>query len=249
VSPAVASLEEFAAAVESFSRRGEPVRWAPGAKRRAEQSLRRHGLLLVGEVHGVAENPLVIERLIAELGIRTVALEWPRGLEAALGDLARLGTLRPRRAQPINRTSQEAIVAAAAWCGDGRVTAGHFAVLRRTRVNVVAIDEPVVPLEMNARDAAMATNVEQALSANPLPMLVVAGNRHTMLSRQEHYTPAGMRLAARRPDLCAVDIHYAHGRFWNLGPRIFGPSTPPGHPHVVVDRATEAVVLESLNED
>jgi hypothetical protein len=52
-----------------------------------------------------------------------------------------------------------------------------------------------------------------------------------------------MHLARERPDLCALDIRYARGLFWNGGPWTFERSAPPSGPHVAIPEATEAVVL------
>lgn len=244
MSPCVATLEEFAAAVESFPAAGAlEVGWSPGARQLAVRSLRRHRLCLVGEVHGVAENPLLVERLVAELGVDIVALEWPRGLELAVDDLSRLRAGPPEPGRPLHETSSDELAAGVAWSGDGRVTAGHFAVLRRTPARAVAVDEPVALAAAGARDTAMAANVEELLASARHGVLFVAGNLHTRLHTHAHYTPAGAHLAQGRPDLCALDVHYARGRFWNCGPRTFPPAAPPRVPHLHLARATEAVVL------
>jgi hypothetical protein len=243
VSPGVGSLEQFAAAIDAFPGCvGLSIVWSADARRSARRSLRRHGLCLLGEVHGVAENPLVIERLVADLGVEVVALEWPRGLERAIDDVARLGVdlHEPDR---MRECSHDELAMAAAWFGDGRVTAGHFAVLGRIPAEVVAVDEPVSSPARDARDAAMARNIGQLLRSGSRGVLFVAGNLHTRLSPHEHYHPAGAHLARDRPELCALDIHYARGRFWNGGPRTFPPSKSPTCPHLRLEEATEATVL------
>src|SRR4051812_47317822 len=108
----------------SSRRRQHPREW--GAPRRP-RSVRRHGLVLLGETHGVAETPLVIEALIGALGIRTVALEWPRGLEAAVGDLGRLGTGPAVPGRPLTASERGRLPFAAAWSGDGRPLRGAAA--------------------------------------------------------------------------------------------------------------------------
>ncbi len=107
------------------------MKWSAGARQSAQRSLSRHGLCLVGEVHGVAENPLVIERLVDELGVEVVALEWPRGLERAVKDLGLLASSPPELRWRIKTADEMARASEVAFAGDGRVTAGHFAVLRR----------------------------------------------------------------------------------------------------------------------
>ena len=67
-----------------FSRR-QPNSWwrtwnwqaEPSAVGAARQSLDDSGLLLLGEVHGVAENPLLIRALMQAFGLTSLALEWP----------------------------------------------------------------------------------------------------------------------------------------------------------------------------
>ena len=197
----------------------------------------------MGEVHGVAENPLIIADVVAELDIKVVALEWPRGLELALHDLARLAALPPKTGRDIGRYSLSELAAEAAWFGDGRVTAGHFAVLPRLAVEVVAVDEPLISPSRDARDRAMAANIEHVLRSGDRRVLFVAGNLHTRLRPHEHYRPAGSHLARHRPDLSTIDIHYAQGHFWNCGSCTFPISEPPDRPHLTLEEATEAVVL------
>ena len=186
--------------------------WSPGAVRLAEASLERHGLLLLGECHGVAENPLIVETVAAALQVDTIALEWPTAdVERLLDD-------------PL------------AVRGDGRVTAGHLALVRRTSCRVVGVDTAPGP----DRDAAMAL----AIAAERGYTLFVAGNVHTRLDGFRGRATAGSILAATRPGLCSLDIHYRTGAFWNLGPRTFATAEPaPAGPHVTLELATEAAVL------
>jgi hypothetical protein len=51
------------------------------------------GFLLLGEVHGVRENPLIIAALLREFGLTSLALEWPEGLAPVLRELAAAGPL------------------------------------------------------------------------------------------------------------------------------------------------------------
>ena len=50
----------------------------------AQRSLDDSGLLLLGEVHGVRENPLLIRELMQVLGLTSLALEWPEDLAPAI---------------------------------------------------------------------------------------------------------------------------------------------------------------------
>lgn len=242
MSPAVSSVAEFTRAADRCPCELPELRWSSGAREAAEASLRNHRLLLMGEIHGVAENPLIIERLVGELEIETVAVEWPPGLEAAYTDPAILACEPIPHGVRIDAIDPRALIGRVAWCGDGRFTAGHLALLRRLEVAVIGVDEPLWT-SADARDAAMAANVEAALQARPGRVLFVAGNMHTRLAPHEHYTPAGAHLRQGRPDLCALEIHYRQRAFWNLESRMLEPRDPPPRLHVVLERATEAVVL------
>ena len=52
----------------------------PPALAAARRSLDSAGLLLLGEVHRVRENPLLIRALMQALGLTSLALEWPEDL-------------------------------------------------------------------------------------------------------------------------------------------------------------------------
>ena len=206
-----AALDTFLAAADAFPT-GVEISWSEGAIAAAEASLQEHGLLLLGEFHGVAENPLIVEAVAGAFEVDALAFEWPAGDEQRLLE----DTL--------------------AWVGDGRVTAGHIAVLRRTRCRVTGVD-----LGLNEhRDEAMA----DAIARVPGRVLFVAGNVHTRLTPFHEAPTAGSILATTRPALCTLDVHYRSGRYWNFGPRSFAdPEPPPPGPHVTLAAATEATVL------
>src|SRR4051794_39420966 len=173
--PAVARPEWLAAA-ERYPDAPAALTWSPGAMRLAEASLERHRLLLLGECHGVAENPLIAETIAAALQVDTIALEWPGA--------------------DIDRVLEDPI----AWCGDGRVTAGHLALLRRTRCRVVGVD--------SGWGGDRAATRALGVAAERGSTLFVAGNVHTRLDGFRGRSTAGSILASTRPGLCSLDIHY-----------------------------------------
>lgn len=69
---------------------------------------------LLGEVHGVRENPLLARALMQVFGLRRLALEWPEDLAPVTEAFQATGTLEDHWLL---------------WAGDGRMTAGHLAVL------------------------------------------------------------------------------------------------------------------------
>ena len=112
--PCVASLEEFQQAIAGFAVADLGLVIEPAALAAGRQSLDSAGLLLLGETHGVRENPLLIRALMQAFGLTSPALEWGDPLAPVIEAFLASGTLADHRWL---------------WSGDGRITAGHLAVL------------------------------------------------------------------------------------------------------------------------
>lgn len=237
--PSVASLDELRQAVAEFPVTGLRLTIEPAARAAAQRSLDESGLLLLGEIHGVAENPLLIRALLAEFGLAGLALEWPAELTPTVSAFLAGGPLEDHWLL---------------WPGDGRITAGHLAMLRDRaaagplRLSLFDVGIPA-GASWSDRDAAMAA---QVLASTEPGTLVVAGNAHTPLRRTELGVPMGTILSERQPGLAEIRISYASGGFYNMAPRQFGGHEPPGQTprlslrdgRLVLDlpSATEAVV-------
>jgi hypothetical protein len=113
--PRVDSLEGLERAAAGFEVSDLGLVIEPRALEAARRSLEESGLLLLGEFHGVGENPLLIRALMQALGLAALALEWPEDLAPVIGAFVAGGALADH---PL------------LWLGDGRITAGHLAVLR-----------------------------------------------------------------------------------------------------------------------
>jgi len=113
--PALASVAAFAQAVADFPVSDAGLVLEPAARAAAERSAGESGLLLLGEVHGLRENPLLIRALLQALGLTGLVLEWPAELAPVVRAFLAGGELADH---PL------------LWSGDGRITAGHLAVLR-----------------------------------------------------------------------------------------------------------------------
>ena len=74
------SVEALTQAVASFVVAGVDLAAEPGAAAAAQQSLDDSGLLLLGEIHGARENPLLARALMQAFGITRLALEWDEDL-------------------------------------------------------------------------------------------------------------------------------------------------------------------------
>ena len=77
--PCAASLDAFRQAIAESTVADPGLVIEPAALAAARQSLDSSGLPLLGEVHGVRENPLLIRALMQALELTGLALEWPGG--------------------------------------------------------------------------------------------------------------------------------------------------------------------------
>jgi hypothetical protein len=91
--PSVASLDALHRAVAEFAVTDLDLVIVPPALAAARQSLDSSGLLLLGEIHGVRENPLLIHALMKAFGLTSLALEWPEDLTPMIRAFLASGTL------------------------------------------------------------------------------------------------------------------------------------------------------------
>src|SRR4029453_11457991 len=63
------TMEALTAAVQAFDATPLGLQVDPDAEAAVLRSLRRTGLLLLGETHGVAQTPVLVEELIAWFGL------------------------------------------------------------------------------------------------------------------------------------------------------------------------------------
>jgi hypothetical protein len=211
------SAAAFRSAV--MSHRLDPVEIDPVALDAARASLDEAGLLLIGEPHGVRETSNVLYHLARELGARAIAFEWSfEEMDAPLRELLDDGEVDFDRLWELPPTAE-------LFCGDGRITAGHFAALLRLREDglldqVIAFDQldpdppPVPPTDWRVRERDMAGRLLQEW-APPCPLLALTGTFHTLLAHDDGATMA-MLLARERPIRPAM-LDYAEGGFWSGG--------------------------------
>jgi hypothetical protein len=236
--PRVGSLEALHGAVAEFVVAGPGLVIEPPALAAARRSLDCAGLLLLGEVHGVRENPLLIRALLQAFGLMSLALEWPDDLAPAIA--AFLG------GAPL--ADHESL-----WSGDGRITAGHLAVLAERAaagpLELILFDGVIdAGSSWSQRDEAMAGRILAATSAGT-PTLAVAGSYHTATSPIELGVPMGAWLARQRPGIRAIRISYGSGHFYNGGSRRFHPSNSPQRQVRLYQRRGELILdLPSAGE-
>jgi hypothetical protein len=209
------SATEFAAAVaehpfERFEIDGESLG-------RAAASVAGAGLLVVGEAHGVRETPSVLYELASALGTRAIAFEWSHEeMEKPVQDFVRAGGFDFERLWSLPASAEF-------FCGDGRITAGHFALLQRLHAEarldqVIVFDrlDPEPPAgDPHVRDREMAARLLFEWD-EPLPLLVLTGAGHAQL-RAGHGETMTDHLARELTAIQSAMLDYASGRCWSRG--------------------------------
>jgi len=182
-------LDAFHRAVAEFMVTDMDLVIEPPALAAARQSPDSSGLLL-GEVHGVRENPLLIHALMNAFGLTSLALEWPEDLTPIIRAFLASGTLADHPWL---------------WGGDGRITAGHLEVLANRAaagpLKLILFDAVIgADWSWSQRDEAMAQRI-LAISPPSARTLVAAGNAHTPVSPIELGVPMDARMAGQRPGI------------------------------------------------
>jgi hypothetical protein len=236
--PSVGSLDDLHRAVASFTVEDLGLVIEPSALAAARRSLGESGLLLLGEVHGVWENPLIIRAVMQALGLAGLALEWDENLAPVIRDFLGSGRLADH---PM------------LWSGDGRITAGHLAVLAERAaagpLELILFDGTVwADWSWSRRDEAMAGRVLAGTPAGTRT-LVVAGNAHTPVGPTSLGVPMGACLAERRPGVREISISYGGGHYYNAGPARFDGTGPQrGQPRLHEQRGALVLYLPEARE-
>ncbi|HEY4027158.1 MAG TPA: hypothetical protein VGO86_12075 [Candidatus Dormibacteraeota bacterium] len=194
-----ASVARFAEAVDAFVVEDLVMGVDPTADARLRAKVAAGSPILVGERHGIEQNPLVAYTLMRRLNIRLLALEWSGELEPVVDRYL---------------AGHELDVDALAQSRDGRITAGHFAVLRALSVaglldRVVLFDLAIWPRTWSERDEGMAGRL--LAGTRGTPALAMAGSLHTRLRRHRHGEPMGAHVARTRAGTLEVRLRYPGG--------------------------------------
>ena len=238
----ISSPDAFAAAVAAHP--FVDVALEPVTVEGAMESIQDAGLLFVGESHGVRENPDVLYALAVELGAQAIALEWSHEeMQAPLDDFLQSGAFDFGALWSLPPSAEF-------FCGDGRITAGHFACLQRLRregrleqvIAVDRLDPDPLPDDWQVRDREMAERLLAAWDGR-LPLLVLVGGLHTRLEAADGVTMA-MVVAGECPGVQSAIIDYLHGTAWARG-RAYDVAAEPladAPIRVRLPEATQAVV-------
>jgi hypothetical protein len=207
--------KSFIEAIENTSIEEVPTQFDESSATSLSENLKGTKLFLLGEMHGVKENPAIIYTLFKKFGFRNLALEWDSETKKTAEKFLATGELDfdSIRESP-----------------DGRITSGHFALLRKLKEegllkNLVCFDWGAKGDSWDDRDASMATNIMDSLSEEPT--LVVAGNLHAQVEpvvfddQAEPHHPMGEQVKNKLPNVSSGSIEYLSGEFHNYGTRSF----------------------------
>ena len=212
----VSSASEFAAAVAEHP--FTDFAFEQDALSRAADSVAASGLLLVGEPHGVRETPSALYALASTLNTRAVAFEWSQEeMDGPIQSFLREGWFDFDHLWTLPASSEF-------FCGDGRIAAGHFALLQRLRAEarldqVIAFDrvDPEPPqdweTQVRTREPEMAARLLSDWDRD-LPLLVLTGAFHARLEAREGKPMAGF-LAEELVGLQPAMLDYATGYCWS----------------------------------
>ena len=203
----------FIEAVEQIHIEEIPAEFDELATLQLAENLERTKLFLLGEIHGVKENPDIIYTLYKKFGFRNIALEWHPKLRVTAEQFLKTGNID---------------FAAIQDSPDGRITAGHFGLLKRLRNEgllrrLICFDAG--GKSWNERDAQMAQCILGSLADDTT--LVVAGGLHTKTQPFElpeepaHAHPMGESIKNRIADVASGKIEYLSGTYHNYGVQHF----------------------------
>lgn len=205
---------EFIKALESLTIEEIPADFDEDASKKLVANLDKTKLLILGEMHGVKENVDVIYTLFKKFGFSQLALEWEAGLKVVADKYLESGEIDFDAIQD---------------SPDGRITAGHFALLKKLKdeglLEKLICFDGSGEADWNARDENMAKNILDNLSDSLT--LVVAGNLHakvepiTFSDEPGERHPMGSLVKAKIPNVPSGNIEYLTGQYHNYGTQDF----------------------------
>lgn len=210
--------------------------------RAVRDALDETGIVVIGESHGVHETLAVVLALAEAADARGIAFEWSyEELDAVLRRVVDDGLLNLDALWALPSTAE-------AFGGDGRIAAGHFAVLRRLSElgrlgQAIAFDrldhEPLAA--PHERDEELAERLLAEWDGRTR-LLVLTGAAH---ATTDDLAGGTMATALRRglPRLQTAMIDYAQGAGWFRGQTYDLPvDMPEAEIRIVVPVGSPAVV-------
>lgn len=188
--------------------------------------LNKQKVLLLGEMHGVQENPLLVEELVNKIrSVKTVGFEYPNEIEPAFNQLP-IPTKELLEYPPVQTMMK-----------DGRFSSTHLEVIERlikSRIQIVCFDPKTPTRDWNERDKGMADIITKYQEKNSDDkILLICGNLHaktkpfkmatsTKDDKPYDYTPFGSYIKNQ----VNVKLNYLSGHFYNFGVKDFSATLP-----------------------
>jgi hypothetical protein len=202
-----------------------PVEILENSKNTFIQELKQSNIFILGETHGVKENADIIYTLFKLFDFKNLALEWGSEVKEVVDTYIKTQSF-----------SFELIKDHA----DGRVTAEHFAVIKKLKEEglleeIIYFDSQSQSNDWNTRDKNMAQNILNFKYSNPT--LIMTGNLHARTeafihkSATEKLHPMGEHLKNRLSDILFGKIKYTGGQYYNFGVHDFGKINTVGNDH------------------
>jgi hypothetical protein len=177
--------------------------------------LEKSKLFILGEMHGVKENVDIIYTLFKKFGFRKLALEWNVIMKEKTNEFLQTGELDFESIENIP---------------DGRITAGHFALLKRLKEeglleSLTCFVEKRESRDWDISDRNRANKVLEDLS--DAFTLVVAGNWHTETKpitfpgEEVVHHPMGENIKKHISNVPSGRIEYQKGQYHNFGVKDF----------------------------
>jgi len=211
---------EFETAIENTTIDVLETSIDPQTETQLKEQIDKSGVLILGEMHGVQENPQIIYTLAQKFGIKNFALEWDKELKTMVDEYLTTGNLDYDKI---------------AKSPDGRITAGHFVMLKKLHDEgklgrLICFDEEFRNWkDWGERDETMAKNILSHLNGEPT--IVIAGNLHTQTApvavEGRRQQPMGEHLKKVLPGAPIVSIDYLSGQYYNIGLEEFADQRKP----------------------
>lgn len=262
----IAALLAFGSSASSqeIEALGRPIEFPlRNAIRGSELVLKPPATVLIGEIHGTWETPLLVASLVRSAQVERkptiLCVEIPASEQVSLHEFVRSGG---------GEDAVAALQSRPHWANpDGRASAGMFGMLELIRrlnrdggdIRVIAMDitlafaprdpNSITPQELarfkeqfKERDRVMAGAVLAARREFPKSNIVVlAGNIHASLTKglpgDVQYAPMGWRLSQALPDLKSLQVQFSAGDAWVATEQGIGPTKMKG-----VDRGNDPFI-------
>lgn len=206
------AIESFLLAVEQFPAEEFQVNLSAEARSYLKNAQEGGQVVLMGETHGVQQNALAIEFVARVSNVSTLALEWPVSMQGLVDRYLATSELLLNWFPSVHT------------CSDGRITAGHFAVMKRLHdkgllERVICIDSSC-SADANSRDRSMANCLADCIRGDS-GTLIAVGSMHARTSAlaaahdlskgATFFHPLGEHLVKAYPDLRRVHLSYLGG--------------------------------------